>query len=272
MKDSNIKYQDCQGALDQLTDLLESGPIDEVQLSQLKLLYPDCISVMDEQLQLWQELSEVSVPQVSPKLHSDFYRSLQAYEAEHSSSQLTPSPKGEESRVVKMWNGPLKWAIAASLFAIGILVGRGWGTSDVQQPLMAEVDDSKTSYFSYASDTRSISASDKIMAIQEIKDESRPNQKIIEALYKALLNDPNINVRITAVETLMHFAEEPRAREYLIRAIPYQESALVQIALADAMFILEEKGSANAWEELLQSENVEPDVKNHISETLEILL
>jgi Tfp pilus assembly protein PilF len=58
----------------------------------------------------------------------------------------------------------------------------------------------------------------------------------------------------------------------LIKAIPQQESPLVQLALAEAMMKLQEKDSADEWRKLLSSDHVEVDVRHNLEETLETIL
>jgi hypothetical protein len=116
------------------------------------------------------------------------------------------------------------------------------------------------------------SAGSRLKQVQEVKDLKSPDERIFEVLNNVLLYDPNTNVRLSAIESLLFFADAPKVREYLIEAIPHQESPLVQIALADAMLRLHEKNSHEQWEKLFESDQIEMEVKKHLRETLEPLL
>jgi len=267
--DSNINLDKCNSALDELTSLLENGDVNEQELVNLKMRFPDCISTIQEQLTLWKDLNEMTIPEVSSQLHSNFYTTLAELDSAHQNSNI-PSESIPTDNVRTLWSTPWKWAVAASILAFGIIIGRG--ISNDQPQILAEESHSTISNITYANHAIQVSATEKLIALQEIKEVAHPSDKVIEALYQVLLNDHSINVRLTAIETLIHFADQPKARAYLIRAIPYQESALVQVALADAMLILQEKKSAEAWQSILNSPDVEPDVKLHITETLETLL
>jgi len=87
-----------------------------------------------------------------------------------------------------------------------------------------------------------------------------------------ILNDPNVNVRLSAIETMVLFSDMPEARTYLIEAIPHQRSSIVQLELADVMIMLEEKESADEWQELLESDMLESDAKIHLEESLKTIL
>lgn len=271
MTNSNQNYENCNEAMEDFASLLESGNISDTQIVELKMKFPDCIETIQEQYTLWQDLADIDVPETSNQMHSKFYNTLAEFDKREGNKDAEAISTSKDN-IMNLRSNPWKWAIAASILAIGILIGRGFSDGQSPEKLIAEDGNSPSTFLSYASQSKRYSATEKLIAIQEIKEEAHPSEKIIDALYQVLLNDPSINVRLTAIETLLHFADQPKAREYLLRAIPYQESALVQVALADAMLILQESKSVDAWNEILNSPNVEPDVKIHIAETLETLL
>lgn len=271
MTNSNQHIEHCNEALKDFASLLKKGNITESEVVALKMKFPGCNRTIQEQYMLWQDLGDIDVPEVTNQLHSDFYSTLAAF----NQTEGNKDPKNRTSTIGNirtLRSNPWRWALAASILAIGMLIGSRFSNGSVSEKNIAETIKSSSALLSYASQEKQYSATQKLIAIQEIKEEAHPSEKIIDALYQVLLNDPSINVRLTSIETLIHFADQPKAREFLLRAIPYQESALVQVALADAMLLLQEKQSADAWTEILNSPNVEPDVKIHITETLETLL
>src|SRR5690606_31156366 len=93
----------------------------------------------------------------------------------------------------------------------------------------------------YAMLTSSESVTDRLQGTQLPRQMERPDEKIIEALNQTLLYYSNVNVRLSAIQTMIHFADNPKVREYLIRAIPFQTDPLVQLALAEVMLALKDK-------------------------------
>ena len=79
-------------------------------------------------------------------------------------------------------------------------------------------------------------------------------------------------MRLSAVESLVYFSDDPDVMEILIKAIPKQTSPIVQLELAEVMVQLEEKRSSGAWKELLESGDLELNVKMQLEESLEVLL
>jgi hypothetical protein len=89
---------------------------------------------------------------------------------------------------------------------------------------------------------------------------------------KTLNADPNINVRLAALEALESFAAEPHVREGLIRSIALQDSPLVQVALAELMLSLQEKSSVNELKKILQQNKTPKEVREKIKKTIDVLI
>jgi hypothetical protein len=112
------------------------------------------------------------------------------------------------------------------------------------------------------------SASERMRAVSYTSDIRHVNPKIAEALLTTLNNDPNVNVRLTTLEALTHFARDPIVREGLIESILQQDSPLVQAAMADVMLKLQEKRSIQPFKKLLQQKDLNGMVRSKIEETI----
>jgi hypothetical protein len=73
-------------------------------------------------------------------------------------------------------------------------------------------------------------------------DITHADEKVINALFTTLNNDLNVNVRLVALEALTQFAKDAIVREGLVKSLAVQDSPMVQVALADVMVKLQEKG------------------------------
>ena len=96
--------------------------------------------------------------------------------------------------------------------------------------------------------------------------------KVINALLNTLNHDPNVNVRLAAVEALRKHAGEPMVRQGLIESIEKQNSAIVQIALADLMVDLQEKKAVEPMKKLLQEETMNAAVREKLEKSIHILI
>jgi hypothetical protein len=60
-------------------------------------------------------------------------------------------------------------------------------------------------------------------------------------------------------------------RQGLVEAIPNQDNATMQYALAEAMVLMQEKNSIERLQELMQKEDLDEDVRNKIHESIQKL-
>ena len=95
-----------------------------------------------------------------------------------------------------------------------------------------------------------------------------PDRPVVAALVDTVARDPNVNVRLAAIDALAPVASEPSVRDALIRALPGQDAPTVQIALAD--LLLDNDGSAAraAVTSLLDEPNLRPEVRSHLQHRL----
>ncbi len=272
--DERDRIRSCENALNALTERLDQGEFTRNDLDKLIAIYPKCGRQLKHQYQMWNELSTLEVPEPSPQMDVRFYKMLS--EAAHSQKQ--PSGLTTGIQMLSTWLNGLapqaKWSMVAGIFIIGLFLGRYILPSTITTQPLVQIDPSRESlkYLTYAAAVTPISTFDRLKGIQMTKDVTNPDEKIYDALLHALLHDENINVRLSAVEALVYFADNPMVRQHLIHAIPNQTSPIVQMALADAMIHLHEKRSAKAWQELFGSEKVESTVKSQLKNTLETIL
>lgn len=276
MKNKNNSTNNCQEPLDQLFSQMEGADFDKHQLNKLIQEHPTCEKALTENFQLWNELGTLETPVPRTEMTTDFYKKLNEYSVQNVSTSTQDSSLWDK---LKSWNfkanPQLGWALGIGLFLFGFFAGQLFQPNNQQAQIDAlaeqvfEIKNSQSKGFNV---NLQQSVSGRMKDIQFVRQMNNPNAKILNALNKALCNDPNINVRLSAIESLVHFSEDPKVMEILIKAIPKQSSSLVQLELAEVMIQLEEKRSAGAWQELLESGEVELDVKMQLEETLQVLM
>ncbi len=116
------------------------------------------------------------------------------------------------------------------------------------------------------------SASDRLRAVSLTREMSGASGKVTEALFSTLNHDPNVNLRLAALEALTPFLGDSRVREGLIRSIAEQESPLVQISLAELMAAIQEKGSVTELRKLVENERTPKEVKEKIKKSISTLI
>lgn len=116
------------------------------------------------------------------------------------------------------------------------------------------------------------SASDRLRAVSLTSEMGRASDKVTDALFSTLNNDPNVNVRLAAIEALTPFVNDSRVREGLIRSIAAQDSPLVQVSLAELMALIQEKKSVTELRKLVESDQTPKEVKEKIRQTISVLI
>ncbi len=105
------------------------------------------------------------------------------------------------------------------------------------------------------------SASDRLRGVNWSYQIQRPDSAIFEALLRALDSDPNVNVRLAAVDALHQFARDAEVRKGLLRSLAEQQSPLVQIELINLMVELKERESVPVLRQLSQRPELNPAVR-----------
>ena len=115
------------------------------------------------------------------------------------------------------------------------------------------------------------SATERLRAVGYTKELAGPDARVVAALLSTLGHDPNVNVRLATLEALAPLADDPAVRLGLVRALPQQESPLVQLALADALVRLGERRSLAPLRALLKQANLDGAVRSKIEQSIKVL-
>ncbi len=240
--------------LDHLVEELEDQSFGEADLERLCQQYPTYEKELRSSWSLWTEIGELEKTDISPSHRDRFYETLTEFQSEETSTS------GKYIHI----NTVFRWA---AIFVIGIGLGF-FLNSDFLKKGNDRFRNGERQLISTL--TTSESASGRLVAIQGIKGINRPKDHVFDALYTTLINDPNVNVRLSAIEAMLHFVESPRARELLVQSLAYQDSPIVQITLAEVIIKLQEEGSVEEIRKLLNSENLDVEVRMHLEEALNL--
>ncbi len=260
----------CESAREQLIDLWRDALEPEAR-AELERHLHDCPACERERVELgtlWSELGALgddaaTVP--SAGLRGRFYRALGDYQQE-----LERPPAWR--RLLDSLLAPAAphprpaWSIATLLLGIALgasIVSAVSARNEVQR-LSAEVDSMRR--------VVSLSLLDHPSASERLRGVSwstraSADERIVEALLGSVRNDPNVNVRLVALEALAGRIDSPRVRAGLIETLPRQDSPVLQVALAELLD--EQNGSAEiAIRLLLERNDLDPSVRERIESLL----
>ncbi|MEE9372194.1 MAG: hypothetical protein V3V00_04000 [Saprospiraceae bacterium] len=252
-------------AIEALFNALESDNSAE-NMQRVIASFPEYASKLKGLYATWISMGAINVPDIRPEVDAKFYKML----TEKSIFEENGKSTSKLGLIIISWfQNPRLWSLLGAI-VIGIIIGMiAKNEKSVNENIQPQV--GKISMF-FANNNVEMTPFERMDKIQQTRDISEPNPKILEALNRTLLHDENVNVRLSALETLIVFSEYPIVREYLIKSIPYQESSIVLMELAELMIQLQEKDSSDAWKKLLDSEHMEKDVKTQLEQKLALIL
>jgi hypothetical protein len=214
---------------------------------------------VEEMRALWNSLGSLPEEQPSPALRARFYQRLN----EIKTGRSRPLTGG-----FAWWKPGLaglvrQVTIALALVAIGMYLGRekfgGSASSDEVRRLGTEVQNLRQTVALTLLDRQS--ATSRLEGISWCGRVDRPDQDLVSALVNVLDHDPNINVRLSALDALGKFSGDERVRGALVNAIQLQDSPLVQIALIDALVHMRDSSAASQLRNLTDNARVNPAVR-----------
>ncbi len=221
---------------------------------------------------LLRAVDEMAVPEPSAGMHRRFRDMLEESKAAGFLEERSPD------RRPRPFPGPSFGFLPRLAAALGLLI-TGWflGYQVTPRPesarldrLAAEVREMKKSVM--LASLRNPAAAERMKAVRVAEDLSGPDEAVLDALVQTMNGDPNVNVRLVSVEALARYADRPPVREALIQAIVRQESPLVQLALADVMLALNEKGAVEPFRKVIADPRVDYAVKSKLENTVRRLL
>lgn len=246
-----------------------AGNLDKSTESEIKKHLASCPSCREEWQRIsamWSKLRLLPEEQPGEALHNRFYAMLEAYK--HGLQQAEPAihwRKALDSWLERWWprRPAFQFVLALMLLVVGLVFGSllsttGVGNGDIAQ-LRSEVQNMRQ--IVTLSLLQQSSPSQRLRGVSFSHQVEEPDQKMLSALLHTLNDDPNVNVRLAAVDALYLFHDKPIVREGLIHSFAQQSSPLIQIALIDLMLEIRERKSIEALKKLIQANKLNPTVK-----------
>lgn len=106
------------------------------------------------------------------------------------------------------------------------------------------------------------SAADRISGLSKTGALKNVDTQFYATLLLLLNSDPNVNVRMAAVNALTNFADNEYVRHELVVSLGLQSSPLVQISLIDLLASIKEADSSSTLIRMINS----PEVDKHVKE------
>lgn len=259
----------CKEIKDLFTEYM-SGDLETDQKAGVQSHLADCDECrkeIEDLTLIWNKLGVLEEELPSPHLRSRFYSSLENYK-----EQWDKTRHASNSRMGAWFQGwwpkkpVVQFALSCSLLIIGLLAGNITRAIPFRKGdnaiMRREVDIMRHTLAVSLMDQSS--PTDRLKGVNLTYSMNNPEPELINALLDTLDTDPNISVRLAAVDALYLFHNHPAVKEGLIQSLARQESPMVQASLIDLMVSIRERKAVEALKTLLQQENLNPDIKDRI--------
>ncbi len=231
-----------------------------------------CAAEAAQLAELWRRVGELPVGEPSPRLAAGFEAMLAAELAEERAGRGVLRPDFAAGRTPAVRPGPprlspwvSRFAAVAATLAIGVLAGtelasrRGDRQIEVLRAEVASLQETVATALLAGE-----SSSQRLAGVAYGRGVSQSDPRVADALLGALENDPDVNVRLAALEALRPLAGREAERPRLVAALSRQASPLIQLSLIE--MLLESDGDRGREElrRLLDDDRLDPALRGHL--------
>jgi hypothetical protein len=266
--------------LNQLPDYL-GGALQPAEKSRVEQHLKSCKSCAREYASLsrmWTDLGSLPVETPSPRLRENFYAEL---DRRRSGRAMVRTPGlGLLDRlnqgIGKIWpkQPAIQFAVAVVFLLVGYVIGfridgaGNGGSGDVAQLRSEVVNMQRLVMLSLL---KTESASERIRGANWTEQINRPDTEVFAALFETLNYDPNVNVRLAALEALTKYYEQAEVKKGIIASLLRQTSPLVQLALVQVITSVNDSDGIKALKDLLQDKDLNKTVRDRVEKRIKEL-
>ncbi len=254
-------------AMDYMTEGLSSS--DKIIFEQFLEDNPDFKEKYAQLKESWEIMQYMSAPEPSTQMDESFFTML--------SKEMDKMPTAKPRNFFGDFFGWVKPQLVLGIVLLACGLVLGYYLSPGEENKL----DSKTIVDNETEEVRQKlvltlleqpSANQRLQGVGEANKIGDVDEIVIKALLKTLNSDSNVNVRLAAVESLTNYVDNPLVRQGLVQAIPYQESPIMQVTLANLMVALQEKASIEPFRKLLKEQELDTTVKKKIKNSIESII
>jgi hypothetical protein len=233
-----------------------------------------CRSELQGLSETWTRLRVLDEGRPSPALRARFYTMLEAYPRE---PEQAPGPAVVKPASTRWWEWALRPAAAVVLLAAGVVLGARINGGSTTAPVGHDLARMSAEIGSLRQQVslaliHQASAGERLRGVALVSQVQHPDPSLVDSLLDLVDDDPNVNVRLSAVEALFLFTPRAQIRDRLTQSLGKQTSPVVQIAVIDLLVASREKQAAEALGRLIKDQRVRPEVREHAESGIKQLL
>lgn len=224
---------------------------------------------------VWRGMEALAVEEPSPEMGARFRETLNAFAAGLAQAQRETPKRSRKSWMPWGWMPRPLWQMAgaAGLLAVGLAGGRFLAMPKPPDNSVAQLQgqvENLRQLVSLAMLNQS-SPGSRLEGVVYAQQLARPDNEVEQALLQAARRDPNVNVRLAAVDGLGRYGSDPSVRRTLADGLLREESPLVQVALIELLVNAHARDCAVEMKQLADSADAEPIVRQRAEWGLEQL-
>jgi hypothetical protein len=222
----------------------------EIHLAQC----PACRDEANAGASLWADLGKLDDEIPQQRMRARFHAALAAYEQR-------PQATGLERFFERIWpqRPVLQGALAAALLVLGVAIGQ-WSPSSTEREIASLREEVRTVGLVLLGHQ---SASERLRGVDWAR-RTNSDAGAVAALLETVRYDPNLNVRLAAVDALSDWLDRPQVGAGLTNAFETQESPLMQVTLAGVLLEGHVDGSTDAARRMLVRDDLDPSVRDFL--------
>jgi hypothetical protein len=267
-----MKKSDLNDILAYIRGSLDSGREKELKKRLSEAGYD--LEELDVMRDMDAQLGKISIPKPGKAMSTRFYNVLETYKQEQ-------AVRMDLFKKLRVGLDRLNFRrVMAGMAYSAVLLFIGWSAGVWFTP-NASLDSRLTVMSSELQEMKALmtvalldnpSPAERIKAVNIFADMAEGDETVIDKLLEILNQDPNVNVRLVALEAIIPFMDTPKVKGGLIQAIGRQNSPLLQLALTDAMVSMQEKEAVDPLKRMLEQKDLNLTVRGRIERGLELLI
>jgi len=228
----------CQEAAEALAGRWH-GEIDGRSDAALERHLADCADCRREAADLaalWEGLDALPVVEPPAGMRARFDERLAEELTREHGARVVPFAPRRDPGSGTVGRGVRRFAAIAATLAIGVLAGSELARRRDDRQIEALRGEVASLHETVATALLAgASPSERLRGVAYGRSVSETDARVARALIAALENDPDVNVRLAAIEALRPLAARPETRPRLVAAASGQESPLVQLSLVEVL-------------------------------------
>ena len=221
----------------------------------------------------WNDLESLSTPEPSKKMDESFFDMLHI-EIDKTENEKKDAGSWVSKIVEVLWKPQMAYGILLLVmgFSLGYFLKTDAVKASVATSIVRNSDTENVREQLVLTLLEQPSASKRLKGISEVNKIQKLDDRVISALLQTLNNDTNVNVRLTAIESLSNYLDNPTVREGMVQSIVKQDAPIVQVTLANLMVALQEKKAIEPFRTLMRTKELDTSVKQKLETTIKSII